>query len=610
MDKNPNKKSERILILEQLLATIPHNPGVYQYFDENGTIIYVGKAKDLKKRVSSYFNKPQTGKVRVLVSRIHNIKFIVVESETDALLLENNLIKQYQPRYNILLKDDKTYPWICIKNENFPRIFATRKIIHDGSEYLGPYASVRMMNTLLELIRQIYTVRTCSFNLQDSSILSKKFKLCLEYHIKNCKGPCVGFQSKDDYNKMIHEIKEIVKGNVQVVMKQLREQMMSFADNLEFEKAQQIKEKIELLENYRSKSTIVNPLIHNVDVFSYDDSGSAFYVNFLKVVEGAIVQSHTVEIKRKLEEKESELLTIAIADIRQRFSSNATEIIVPIEPDFEFENIKITIPKKGDKLHLLELSANNAKHFRMEIEKRRSLIDPERHQKRILNQIKEDLRMSVLPEVIECFDNSNFQGDYAVAAMVQFVNAKPNKSGYRHFNIKTVEGPDDYASMEEIIFRRYQRLLNENKTLPQLIIVDGGKGQLGAAMKSLEKLNLRGKITIIGIAKRLEEIYFPGDTLPIYIDKRSETLKVIQFLRDEAHRFGITHHRKKFEKGLIKSELTDIKGIGTQTAQKLLWEFKSVKNVKDAGFENIAQIIGASKAKIVVEFFENKPTES
>lgn len=609
MDKSSNPKSEREIKLEQLLATIPHNPGVYQYFDENGTIIYVGKAKDLKKRVSSYFNKPQTGKVRVLVSKIQDIKTIVVGSESDALLLENNLIKQYQPRYNILLKDDKTYPWICIKNESFPRIFTTRKVIHDGSEYLGPFASLRMMNTLLTLIRQIYTVRTCNLNLQENNILANKFKVCLEYHIKNCKAPCVGFQSKDDYNKMIFEIKEIVKGNIQGVMKQLREQMMAFAENLEFEKAQVIKEKIEQLENYRGKSTIVNPAIHNVDVFSFDDTGTSFYVNFLKVVEGAIVQSHTVEIKRKLEETESELLTIAIADIRKRFSSEANEIIVPIEPDFEFDNIKITIPKKGDKLHLLELSVNNAKHFRIDIEKRRNLIDPERHQKRILNQIKEDLRMSVLPEVIECFDNSNFQGDYAVAAMVQFVNAKPNKSGYRHFNIKTVEGPDDYASMEEVVFRRYQRLLNENKALPQLIIVDGGKGQLGAALKSLEKLNLRGKITIIGIAKRLEEIYFPGDTLPIYIDKRSETLRVIQFLRDEAHRFGITHHRKKFEKGLIKTELTEIKGIGKQTAQKLLWEFKSVKSIQEADFSQIAQVIGESKAKIVVDFFAGKQKE-
>lgn len=609
MDKSSNPKSEREIKLEQLLATIPHNPGVYQYFDENGTIIYVGKAKDLKKRVSSYFNKPQTGKVRVLVSKIQDIKTIVVGSESDALLLENNLIKQYQPRYNILLKDDKTYPWICIKNESFPRIFTTRKVIHDGSEYLGPFASLRMMNTLLTLIRQIYTVRTCNLNLQENNILANKFKVCLEYHIKNCKAPCVGFQSKDDYNKMIFEIKEIVKGNIQGVMKQLREQMMAFAENLEFEKAQVIKEKIEQLENYRGKSTIVNPAIHNVDVFSFDDTGTSFYVNFLKVVEGAIVQSHTVEIKRKLEETESELLTIAIADIRKRFSSEANEIIVPIEPDFEFDNIKITIPKKGDKLHLLELSVNNAKHFRIDIEKRRNLIDPERHQKRILNQIKEDLRMSVLPEVIECFDNSNFQGDYAVAAMVQFVNAKPNKSGYLHFNIKTVEGPDDYASMEEVVFRRYQRLLNENKALPQLIIVDGGKGQLGAALKSLEKLNLRGKITIIGIAKRLEEIYFPGDTLPIYIDKRSETLRVIQFLRDEAHRFGITHHRKKFEKGLIKTELTEIKGIGKQTAQKLLWEFKSVKSIQEADFSQIAQVIGESKAKIVVDFFAGKQKE-
>ncbi|MDR0969965.1 MAG: excinuclease ABC subunit UvrC [Lentimicrobiaceae bacterium] len=605
MNENQHKPSEREKHLKQLLAAIPHNPGVYQYFDEKGTIIYIGKAKNLKKRVSSYFNKNQSGKLLMLTRRIHNIQFIVVETEQDALLLENNLIKQYQPRYNILLKDDKTYPWICIKHENFPRIFPIRRIVRDGSEYLGPYASIRTMNTLLELIRQLYPIRTCKHNLTPENIKAKKYKLCLEYHIGNCKGPCQGLQSKEEYDQMIQEIRDIVKGNLQTVLRQLRDRMMRFAETMEFEKAQAVKEKREILEHYRSKSAVVHSSIHNVDVFSTEDTGTCVYVNYLKVIEGAIVQSHTVEMKRKLEESETELFATAIVEIRQRFLSNATEIIVPFEPEFKLENVCFTIPRKGDKRTLLDLSIRNAKHFRIEIEKRRNLVDPERHQKRILNQMKDDLRMPVLPEVIECFDNSNFQGDYAVAAMVQFVNAKPNKNGYRHFNIKTVSGPDDFASMEEIIFRRYQRLLNENKPLPQLIVIDGGKGQLGAALKSLEKLQLRGKITIIGIAKRLEEIYFPDDSIPLYIDKRSETLKIIQQLRDEAHRFGITHHRKKFEKGLIRTELSDIKGIGKQTSQKLLLELKSVKKIKEATFEEIASVIGKAKAKIVYDFYHN-----
>jgi excinuclease ABC subunit C len=605
LNENQHKPSEREKHLKQLLAAIPHNPGVYQYFDEKGTIIYIGKAKNLKKRVSSYFNKNQSGKLLMLTRRIHNIQFIVVETEQDALLLENNLIKQYQPRYNILLKDDKTYPWICIKHENFPRIFPIRRIVRDGSEYLGPYASIRTMNTLLELIRQLYPIRTCKHNLTPENIKAKKYKLCLEYHIGNCKGPCQGLQSKEEYDQMIQEIRDIVKGNLQTVLRQLRDRMMRFAETMEFEKAQAVKEKREILEHYRSKSAVVHSSIHNVDVFSTEDTGTCVYVNYLKVIEGAIVQSHTVEMKRKLEESETELFATAIVEIRQRFLSNATEIIVPFEPEFKLENVCFTIPRKGDKRTLLDLSIRNAKHFRIEIEKRRNLVDPERHQKRILNQMKDDLRMPVLPEVIECFDNSNFQGDYAVAAMVQFVNAKPNKNGYRHFNIKTVSGPDDFASMEEIIFRRYQRLLNENKPLPQLIVIDGGKGQLGAALKSLEKLQLRGKITIIGIAKRLEEIYFPDDSIPLYIDKRSETLKIIQQLRDEAHRFGITHHRKKFEKGLIRTELSDIKGIGKQTSQKLLLELKSVKKIKEATFEEIASVIGKAKAKIVYDFYHN-----
>ncbi len=596
---NPKYKSQ----LESALAVIPHNPGVYQYFDEAGKIIYVGKAKDLRKRVMSYFTKTQTGKLRVLVNRIANIEFIVVDSESDALLLENNLIKKFQPRYNVLLKDDKSFPWICISHEPFPRIFPTRNLVHDGSEYFGPYASVRMMNTLLELIRQIYPVRSCKLKLTEKSIQQQKFKICLEYHIGNCKGPCEGLQSGQEYRAMIREIREIIKGNIQMVVRQLRKLMMDYASEMAFEKAQIIKEKMELLERYRSKSTIVNASIDDVDVFSIVEDASAAYVNYLKVVQGAIVQSHSVELRKKLDESAAELLLIAISDLRQRFSSESKEIILPFDPGYELKEVKYTIPQRGDKKQLLLLSERNAKQFRMETEKKRSLVDPERHQKRVLNQLQQDLRLPKPPVVIECFDNSNFQGDYPVAAMVQFKNARPNKSEYRHFNIKTVEGPDDFGSMEEIVLRRYQRLQKEEKPLPQLIIVDGGKGQLSAAVKSIDKLGLRNKIAIIGIAKRLEEIYFPGDSLPLYIDKRSESLKLIQHMRDEAHRFGITHHRKKFEKGIIKSVLTEIEGVGYSTAQKLLWKFKSVKRIGETSEEELASVVGAAKAKLVFRHF-------
>lgn len=589
--------------LEPIVASLPDDTGVYQYLDENGKVIYVGKAKNLRKRVMSYFTKTQTGKLRVLVRRIADIKFIVVDTETDALLLENNLIKKYQPRYNILLKDDKSFPWICISNEPFPRIFPTRNLIQNGSEYFGPYASVRMMNTLLELIRQIYQVRSCKLKLTENNIKQKKFKICLEYHIGNCKGPCEGLQTEDEYLQMIKEIREVIKGNIQMVIKQLNKLMMEYAAAMEFEKAQAVKEKIGMLEKYRSKSTIVNPKIDDVDVFTIIDSTDVAYVNYLKVVQGAIVQLHSIEMRKKLDETAGELLILAIADLRQRLSSNSTELILPFDPGFTLKEVKYTIPKRGDKHQLLKLSERNAMQFKMDIEKKRTLVDPERHQKRMLEQVKQDLRLPAIPEIIECFDNSNFQGDYPVAAMVQFKNAKPNKSEYRHYNIKTVTGPDDYASMAEIIQRRYSRLMKEAKPLPQLIVIDGGKGQLNAAVKSIDALGLRGKIGIIGIAKRLEEIYFPDDSLPLYIDKRSETLKLIQHLRDEAHRFGITHHRKKFEKGLIKSVLTDIQGVGYNTAQKLLWKFKSVKRISEAPEEALTETIGKAKAKTVYQHF-------
>lgn len=605
--------------IKSILKTIPTDPGVYRYYDDKGEIIYVGKAKNLKRRVHSYFNKQQQSrKVSVLVSRIADIRFTVVNSEMEALLLENNFIKQYKPRYNILLKDDKTYPWICIKNEKFPRVFLTRKKVNDGSTYFGPYPSVMTAKTLLEMLRQLYPIRNCKLILRQENIKNGHYRPCLEYHIGNCKAPCDGSISEDDYNEMIYNVKKVIKGNVQEVLRDMKSKMMAHAAKLEFEQAQVIKDKYDLLENYHAKSVVCSNTAHDMEVFSFEDADASFYINYMKIVEGAIIQSHSLEIKRKLEETPEELLSMAIIEIHQMNAGTDSdtdshinngkknrEIIVPIELDINIEGVRFTVPQRGEKFEILELSQRNAKQYRLEMEKLRTLVDPERHTKRILNQMKEDLKLPVLPEVIECFDNSNFQGDYAVAAMTQFVNAKPNKSGYRHFNIKTVEGPNDFASMEEIIYRRYSRLLNENQRLPDLIVVDGGKGQLSSAVKILQQLGLFGKISIIGIAEKLEEIYFPGDSIPLYIDKRSETLKVIQHIRDEAHRFGITHHRKKFEKGFIHSELNDIKGIGKQTAEKLMLELKSVKNIKEASLETLEAIVGKAKAKIVWEYFRS-----
>ena len=604
--------------IKSILKTIPTDPGVYRYYDDKGEIIYVGKAKNLKRRVHSYFNKQQQSrKVSVLVSRIADIRFTVVNSEMEALLLENNFIKQYKPRYNILLKDDKTYPWICIKNEKFPRVFLTRKKVNDGSTYFGPYPSVMTAKTLLEMLRQLYPIRNCKLILRQENIKNGHYRPCLEYHIGNCKAPCDGSISEDDYNEMIYNVKKVIKGNIQEVLRDMKSKMMAHAAKLEFEQAQVIKDKYDLLENYHAKSVVCSNTAHDMEVFSFEDADASFYINYMKIVEGAIIQSHSLEIKRKLEETPEELLSMAIIEIHQMNADTDSdtdshinkgkknrEIIVPIELDIDIEGVRFTVPQRGEKFEILELSQRNAKQYRLEMEKLRTLVDPERHTKRILNQMKEDLKLPVLPEVIECFDNSNFQGDYAVAAMTQFVNAKPNKSGYRHFNIKTVEGPNDFASMEEIIYRRYSRLLNENQRLPDLIVVDGGKGQLSSAVKILQHLGLFGKISIIGIAEKLEEIYFPGDSIPLYIDKRSETLKVIQHIRDEAHRFGITHHRKKFEKGFIHSELNDIKGIGKQTAEKLMLELKSVKNIKEASIETLESIVGKAKAKIVWEHFK------
>ena len=593
--------------IKEQIKNLPGQPGVYQYFDKNERIIYVGKAKNLKKRVASYFTarENQSGKLRVLVKKIVSLKYIVVETEMDALLLENNLIKEYQPRYNIMLKDDKTYPWICIKNERFPRVFSTRNIIHDGSKYFGPYASGRMMKTILDLIRQLYPIRTCKHNLTQKNIDAGKFSVCLDYHLGNCLGPCVGKQSEEDYLADMIEIERILKGNIASLIAELKQKMMKLAEELKFEKAQVIKERLEILTNYRHKSMVVNPKIKNADVFSFVDDEDAAYINFLKIMDGAVVQTHTLELKKKLDEQKEQLLEMAIFEIRQRYGIEAEEMIIPFKLAQDF-NVPQIIPKIGDKKHLLELSERNAKYYQLDKKKKKDLADPERHSKRILETMKEDLRMSSLPRHIECFDNSNFQGAYPVAAMVMFKNTKPYKKGYRHYNIKTVEGPDDFASMAEVIYRRYKRLLDEEAELPQLIVVDGGKGQLSAAVESLNQLGLRGKITIIGIAKKLEEIYFPGDSLPLYIDKKSETLKIIQQLRDEAHRFGITHHRSQRDKGTLKTELTEVKGIGPQTAALLLKKFKSVKKIKQQDEEALSELIGHRKARIMIDYFKTQ----
>ncbi|MCE3279673.1 MAG: excinuclease subunit [Bacteroidetes bacterium] len=594
--------------IQNLLRTLPDSPGVYQYYDSDGKIIYVGKAKSLKKRVASYFNKDQyeNGKTMVLVKKIADIKYIIVNTEIDALLLENNLIKKYQPRYNVMLKDDKTYPWICIKNERFPRVFSTRNVIRDGSTYFGPYASVRVMNMVLELIRQLFNLRNCNYQLTEDNIKAGKFKVCLEYHIGNCAAPCVGKETEEEYNQTIAAIKDIVKGNANSVAKYLKDIMQEQVEKMQYEKAQLTKEKIDLLEKFQSKSTVVHPTISNVDVYSIITDERSGYVNFLKIMNGSIVQSHTIELKKKLDESPEELLTLAIIELRERFESHAKEIIIPFEIELGLPDANFFVPQRGDKKQLLELSERNVDYFRKDKIKQESLIDPERHTKRILEQMKKDLHLAEEPRHIECFDNSNFQGAYPVAAMTVFKDTKPSKKDYRHFNIKTVEGPDDFASMEEIIYRRYKRVLEENSSLPQLIVIDGGKGQLSSALESLEKLGLRGKVGIIGIAKKLEEIYFPGDSIPLYLDKRSETLKIIQQIRDEAHRFGITHHRKRRDKGTLKTELTEIKGISDTTANKLLSHFKSVKGVKEASEEDLTSLVGKVKAKLIIEFYKNK----
>ena len=538
--------------LSNTLKLLPECPGVYQYFDEEGTVIYVGKAKVLKRRVSQYFDKDISGKTKVLVSKIADVKTIVVNSEVDALLLENNLIKKYQPRYNIRLKDDKSYPWICIRKEPFPRVVKTRNKSEDGSEYFGPYASVRVLRTVLDLITKVYPLRSCSSNLSAENIRKKKVKLCLKYHIGKCKGPCQGLQSEEEYNNTIANVRHIISGNISVVIKDLETRMFEYSDTMQYEQAQEMKEKIDLIRNYQSKSTVLSAKMHNYDVFSIATDNKISFINYIKIVEGAVVQVHTIEMKKVLDETDDDMLLMTIADMREKHHSTATEIIVPFEPSIEIPGAKYIVPKAGDKKQLLNLSERNLKYYIMDRQKKLDLIDPDRHKTRILNQMKEDLRMSVEPHRIECFDNSNLQGTNPVASMSCFIDCKPAKKEYRHFNIKTVVGADDFASMREIITRRYTRVLNENLEMPDLIVIDGGKGQLSAALESLDELGLRGKVAIIGIAKRLEEIYFPGDQYPLYLSKDSETLKIIQQIRDEAHRFGITHHRNRRSKSQLK----------------------------------------------------------
>lgn len=588
------------------IQSLPDGPGVYQYYDKEEKLLYVGKAKNLKKRVSSYFNKVHdTAKTNVMVRKIVTIRHIVVASESDALLLENNLIKKYQPRFNVLMRDDKTYPWICIKKEPFSRIFPTRRLIKDGSEYFGPYTNFKTVHTILDLVKELYPLRTCNYDLKEENIEKGKFKVCLEYHIGNCKGPCEGHESLENYQKQVEAIRQILKGNFKESLREFKKNMIEYAAEMRFEEAQKIKEKIEVLENYQSRSMVANVKVTNVDVFSIVSDESVAYVNFLQISHGSVIRSHTLEIRKKLEEPDEELLALAVVELRERFNLLTKEIILPFDIDLG-ENIKVTVPQLGDKKQLLELSERNARYYRLDQLKQLQIVDPDRHTTRIMAQMKKDLRLNDEPRHIECFDNSNIQGSNPVAACVVFKDGKPSKKDYRHFNIKTVEGPNDFASMEEVVYRRYKRLLDENEPLPQLIIIDGGKGQLSSALKSIDALELRGKIAIIGIAKRLEELFYPGDNVPLYLDKKSETLKVIQQLRNEAHRFGITFHRDKRSKSALNSSVESIPGIGEKTMITLMKHFKSVKRLKLASEKEISEVVGVSKAKKITDFYNTK----
>lgn len=585
---------------------MPSEPGVYRYYDKKGDILYVGKAKNLKNRVLSYFNKSQIGyKTRMMVSKIVRLETTVVNSEYDALLLENNLIKEYQPFYNILLKDDKSYPWICIKKEPFPRIFLTRNVIKDGSEYYGPYAKVKQAKTLIEVIKNIYKLRTCSLNLAPEKIKEGKYKVCLEYHIKNCAGPCEGLESEEEYAQKLNAIRGIIKGEFKAAREYLEAEMYNYAAKLEFENAQQSKEKLQILENYQTHTTIVSSNINDVDVFGIISDEAAAYVNYFKIKNGSIIQSYTTEIKKMLDETDEEILEEALIEIRNKFNSTSTEIFLPFHLNIEIPHVKLIVPKLGDKKRIVELSEKNAMEYRVEKLKQVQIVDPERHTNRIMAEMKKLLRLPEEPRHIEGFDNSNIQGTNPVSACVVFKDGKPSKADYRIFHVKTVEGPNDFATMEEVIYRRYSRLLDEGEPLPQLILIDGGKGQLSSAVKSLKLLGLYGKISIIGIAKRLEEIFFPEDPVPLYLDKKSETLKVLQRVRDESHRFGVKHHRTRRKNSTIKSELEEIPGVGEKTIQQLLSKLKSVKRIKEASLETLEEILGKSKAKAVWEHFNS-----
>lgn len=587
--------------IANILAVLPESPGVYQYFDKEGTIIYVGKAKNLKRRVSSYFNKiHDSAKTNVLVRNICDIRYIVVKTEEDALHLENSLIKENKPRYNVLLKDDKTYPWICVRNEHFPRVYLTRKVVKDGSKYFGPYANVHLAKTVVELIRDLYPIRTCNFALTPDNIRRHKFKVCLQYHIKNCEGYCEALQTQEVYNEYIYQIRQILNGNTQQLCDLLTSEMHRLAQDMKFEDAQILKEKYLLLDKYRAKSVIVNSSVHNVDVYSYDQDDDAAFVNYLHISNGSIVQSYTLEYRKKLDEAKEDILALAIAELRGRFKSLSREIIVPFLPDTVFDGIEFTIPQRGDKRKLLDISEQNVKQYKFDRLKQAEKLNPEQRMMRVLTRMQKDFQLNELPMHIECFDNSNIQGTNPVAACVVFKKAKPSKKDYRHFNIKTVEGPDDFASMKEVVYRRYKRLSDENQPLPQLIIVDGGKGQLSSAYAIIQELGLADKIAIVGIAKRLEEIFFPGDPIPLYLDKNSESLKVIQQLRDEAHRFGITHHRNRRSKSQVVSSLDALPGIGPKTRELLLGHFKSLKRIKEATRQDIVTLVGEVKADIII----------
>lgn len=596
----------------EALKKVPSRPGVYQYWDESGELIYIGKAKNLKNRVSSYFNKDNyriNSKTRVLVSKIANITFTIVDTEIDAWLLENSLIKKHQPRYNVMLKDDKTYPWIVIKNEPFPRIYWTRRIIKDGSKYFGPYASVSMMHTILDLIKEIYPLRTCNLPLTKPNIAAGKFKVCLEYQIGNCKGPCQAYQSEEDYDQNIDNIRDILNGKIGHVVRNLKTQLEIASSELNFELAHKLKRQYDLLENYQSKSTIVNSSISDVDVFSIASDEKLAFVNYLKVMNGTVIQTQTLELKKRLDETDEDLLSIAISEFRTHFNSTSREIIVPFELELDDPSLKFTVPKLGEKRKLLDLSQKNVSFFKRDKIEQYEKLNPEVRTERLLNQMMKDLRLNQLPRHIECFDNSNFQGKYPVSAIVVFKDAKPSKKDYRHFNVKTVEGPNDFATMEEAVYRRYKRMLDEETPLPQLVIIDGGKGQLSAAMKSLKLLGIEKQLTVIGIAKRLEELFYPGDQYPLYLDKKSETLKIIQQLRDEAHRFGITFHRLKRSKGTLATELNNIPGIGKTTAERLLQQFKSVKKIREATKEELRSVLNTKQTESLLNYFAGTGSE-